>query len=67
MLVLHSTIPLWFSGAPSPPDFRQCARRQDHRNGSAVLYDFNAAQHGDVVKEAAEVVLRMTSRYLLHI
>jgi hypothetical protein len=32
-----------------------------------VLHDFNAAQHGYIVKKTAEVVLGMTRRYLLHI
>ena len=46
--------------APTPPDLLEHARRQDYGNGSTVLYDFNAAQRRDVVKESAEVVLCVT-------
>ena len=52
--------------APSAPNLLQRARRQNYGNGSPVLHDFNAAQRRDVVKESAEVVLRLTCRYSLH-
>lgn len=53
--------------ARGTPDLLQCSRRQDHRNGSAMLDDFDAAQRRDVVKKSAKVVFCMACRYLLHI